>query len=50
MLLVTSDYIALMVGLMNNELGKIWKAYYPRYCLDRLTKTTKYSEQMMHQL
>jgi len=45
MLLVISDYIALMVGLMNDELGRIWKAafiaYYSRY---RLSKTTKYSE------
>jgi hypothetical protein len=36
MLLVISDYIALMVGLMNEELGRIWKAafiaYYSRYC------------------
>jgi hypothetical protein len=38
MLLVISDYIALMVGIMNDELGRIWKAafmaYYSRYCLD----------------
>jgi hypothetical protein len=38
MLLVISDYIALMVGIMNDELGRIWKAafmaYYLTYCLD----------------
>jgi len=48
MLLVISDYTALMVGIMNDELGRIRKAafmaYYPRYCLERLRKTTKYSE------
>jgi hypothetical protein len=48
MLLVISDNRALMVGLMNDELGRIWKAafmsYYPRYCLEGLRKTTKYSE------
>jgi len=38
MLLVISDYTALIVGIMNDELGRIWNAafmaYYPRHYLD----------------